>query len=94
MLTRGTIVMPSGQRVPITDQAIRFGRLPDCTVTLNDPNVSRYHAEVRPGVNISIVDLGSTNGTKVNGLTITGEVPLNNGDIVSMGTTHLRFEAA
>ena len=45
-------------------------------------------------MNISIVDLGSTNGTKVNGLTITGEVPLNNGDIVSMGTTHLRFEAA
>ncbi|MEI6403568.1 MAG: DUF3662 and FHA domain-containing protein [Actinomycetota bacterium] len=94
VLTRGTIVMPSGERIPVTDEAIRFGRLPDCTVTLNDPNVSRYHAEVRPGVNISIVDLGSTNGTKVNGLTITGEVPLNNGDIISMGTTHLRFEAA
>ena len=42
-----------------------MGRLPECTITLNDPNVSRRHAEIRPGNEIVIVDDGSTNGTKV-----------------------------
>ncbi|MBK5334204.1 MAG: FHA domain-containing protein, partial [Ilumatobacteraceae bacterium] len=40
-----------------------------------------------------IVDLGSTNGTKINGTRIDGERTLADGDIVSVGSTHLRFEA-
>jgi hypothetical protein len=91
----GTIVMPSGERVTLGSRPATIGRLPDCEVSLNDTNVSRRHAEIRPvGSGYAAVDLGSTNGTKVNGLRIEGERMLNDGDIVSVGSTHLRFEAS
>jgi hypothetical protein len=89
----GRVQMPSGERIVIDDRTISIGRLPECTITLSDPNVSRRHAEIRPENEIVIVDLGSTNGTKVNGLRIEGERVLNDGDIISLGSTHLRFEA-
>lgn len=89
----GRLLLPSGERVVVGTDVVSIGRLPECTITLTDPNVSRRHAEVRPGAQITVVDLGSTNGTKVNGLRITGERPLVDGDIVSLGSTHLRFEA-
>ena len=41
-----------------------------------------------------MVDSGSTNGTKVNGLRIQGEHVLSDEDIISVGSTHLRFEAS
>ncbi len=90
----GRVQLPSGERVNVGQRVVSIGRLPECTITLTDPNVSRRHAEIRPGDEIVIVDLGSTNGTKVNGLRITGERVLADGDIVSMGSTHLRFEAS
>jgi hypothetical protein len=89
----GRLQLPSGERLTIGERVISVGRLPECTITLNDPNVSRRHAEIRPGNEIVIVDLGSTNGTKVNGLRIDGERVLTDGDIISLGSTHLRFEA-
>ena len=91
----GSLVLPSGERIAIGNRTVSIGRLPDCTVPLNDTNVSRRHAEVRPaGSSYVAVDLGSTNGTKVNGTRIDGERMLNDGDIVSVGGTHLRFEAS
>lgn len=90
----GRVQLPSGERVNVGQRVVTIGRLPECTITLTDPNVSRRHAEIRPGDEIVIVDLGSTNGTKVNGLRIQGERVLVDGDIVSMGSTHLRFEAS
>ena len=90
----GRLQLPSGERVTVGHRVVSIGRLPECTVTLNDPNVSRHHAEVRPGGELTIVDLGSTNGTKVNGLRIDGERVLVDGDIVSLGSSHLRFEAS
>jgi Protein of unknown function (DUF3662)/FHA domain len=91
----GSLVLPSGERVALGGKVITIGRLPDCSIPVNDPNVSRRHTEVRPvGSSFVLVDLGSTNGTKVNGLRINGEHVLNDGDIVSVGSTHLRFEAS
>ena len=90
----GRLQLPSGERVTLGHSVVTMGRLPDCTITLNDPNVSRQHAEIRPGSQLIIVDLGSTNGTKVNGLRIDGERVLVDGDIVSLGSSHLRFEAS
>ena len=90
-----TIVLPSGQRLAVTAHAITIGRLPECTIVLNDPNTSRRHAEIRRGMQgTTVVDLGSTNGTKVNGQRITGEHTLAAGDIITVGNTHLRFEAS
>ena len=90
-----TIVLPSGQRLAVTAHAITIGRLPECTIVLNDPNTSRRHAEIRRGLQgTTVVDLGSTNGTKVNGQRITGELTLAAGDIITVGNTHLRFEAS
>ncbi|MCU1503029.1 MAG: hypothetical protein JWM12_2383 [Ilumatobacteraceae bacterium] len=91
----GSLVLPSGERIALGGRVITIGRLPDCSIPVNDPNVSRRHTEVRPvGSSFVLVDLGSTNGTKVNGMRINGEHVLNDGDIVSVGSTHLRFEAS
>ena len=81
--------------VTLSDRTVTIGRLPDCTIALPDANVSRKHTEIRPsGTAFVINDLGSTNGTKVNGIRIEGERTLADGDIVSVGSTHLRFEAS
>jgi pSer/pThr/pTyr-binding forkhead associated (FHA) protein len=91
----GSLVLPSGERIPLAREVITIGRMSDCAVSLTDTNVSRRHAEVRPSARGYVVaDLGSTNGTKVNGTRVQGEQLLADGDIVSVGSTHLRFEAS
>ena len=94
-LGAGSLVLPSGQRIPLGDRAATVGRSSECTVSLNDQNVSRRHAEIRPGGRgYIVVDLGSTNGTMVNGTRINGQQQLADGDIVSFGSTYVRFEAS
>ncbi len=91
----GSLVLPSGERVQLGETTTTVGRLPTCTVTIEDGNVSRNHAEVRVGRSAYVVvDLGSTNGTMVNGVKIPGEHRLSDGDIISFGSTHVRFEAS
>ena len=69
-----------------------IGRLPECQVVLGDPNVSRRHAEVRrTGEGIVVTDLGSTNGTKVNGVSVR-EQHLASGDEITVGSTTLVLE--
>ncbi|MFV0309121.1 MAG: FhaA domain-containing protein [Desertimonas sp.] len=90
----GSLVMPSGQRISLGDRPIDLGRSSECAITLSDQNVSRRHAEVRPGPRgYAVADLGSTNGTMVNGTRIAGEQSLVDGDIVNVGSTYIRFEA-
>lgn len=90
----GSLVLPGGKRIPITDEPVTIGRMADCTIPLSDESVSRRHAEVRRlGSNIVVVDLGSTNGTKVNGAGVR-ERRLADGDEITVGTTSLRFEAS
>lgn len=69
-----------------------LGRSDDAECVLRDPNISRRHAElVRDSAGQwEIVDLGSTNGVKVNGRRVT-EAPLREGDQVTLGTTSFRF---
>jgi hypothetical protein len=91
----GSLVLPSGQRIALGDRPVTIGRMSECTVPLNDQNVSRRHAEIRPGRGAYVVnDLGSTNGTMVNGTRIAGEQRLADGDILSFGSTYVRFEAS
>jgi FhaA, N-terminal domain/FHA domain len=90
-----SIVLPSGQRISLNQGTVTVGRLPECTISINDSNISRKHAEMRQtGGEYVVTDLDSTNGTLVNGIRITGQQRLNEGDIISFGSTHVRFEAS
>src|SRR3546814_19583492 len=44
----GAIVLPSGERFVLGDPVVTIGRLPESVLVLEDPNVSRQHAEIRP----------------------------------------------
>ncbi|MGH9224781.1 MAG: FhaA domain-containing protein [Acidimicrobiales bacterium] len=90
----GSLSLPDGRRIPVGEDPVSIGRLPECDVVLSDPNVSRRHAEVRRrGNDFVVVDLGSTNGTKVNGAGVR-ERRLNDGDEIALGGTRIRFEAS
>jgi hypothetical protein len=86
------LVLPDGTRVAIGEDPVVVGRLPECDVVLNDPNVSRRHAELRrSGEGVVVTDLGSTNGTRVNGVPVR-ERQLASGDEITVGSTSLVFE--
>ena len=90
----GAIVLDNGDRIALSEAVVTIGRLPSCGITVSDPNASRHHAEIRPaGDGYILVDLDSTNGTKVNGTTV-HERRLVDGDVISVGSTKLRFEAS
>ena len=89
----GVLVLPTGEQVVLTEYLVTFGRLPECTVSFDDTNVSRQHAEIRPeGDGFVLSDLGSTNGTKVNGARITRH-RLVDGDRITLGSTVVEFRA-
>jgi hypothetical protein len=70
-----------------------LGRSKDCDVVVNDENVSRRHAEVRPSGGSWVVrDLGSTNGVRVNGHRVRDAQPLRPGDKIEVGVSTLIFE--
>jgi hypothetical protein len=72
---------------------ITLGRSAECDCLLSDPSVSRRHAELRrDGDRWLLRDLGSRNGTRVNGLRVTGETEVRPGDAIALGA--LRFRAA
>jgi pSer/pThr/pTyr-binding forkhead associated (FHA) protein len=82
------------RRVPVSGAPIRIGRGPECELVLRDSRVSRRHARLvaRDGV-LVLTDLGSTNGTMVNGHRI-NEVVLGAGDRIELGETRLVIQAA
>jgi pSer/pThr/pTyr-binding forkhead associated (FHA) protein len=68
------------------------GRSRRCDIVLTDPNVSRQHVEIRrQGDGYMVVDLGSTNGIRVNRRDVKQAV-LQHGDRIELGTTELVFE--
>jgi hypothetical protein len=84
-----------GKAIILGSSGAVIGRSRDCDVTVQDENVSRRHAEVRPSGGAWIVrDLGSTNGVKVNGRKISGAQSLRPGDAIEMGLSRLTFEEA
>jgi hypothetical protein len=86
------LVLPDGSHVELGDGPVTLGRLPECDVVLNDPNVSRRHAEFRRVADgVVVTDLGSTNGTRVNGIPVR-EQQLVSGDEITVGSTTLVFE--
>jgi hypothetical protein len=86
------LILPDGRRVAVGSNPLVIGRLPECDIVLNDSNVSRRHAELRrSGDGVFLTDLGSTNGTRVNGTPVREQI-LASGDEVSVGSTKLIFE--
>jgi predicted component of type VI protein secretion system len=87
------LVVSEGRRLVVGRSGAVIGRSRDCDIVLGDSNVSRRHAEVRPGDDgWTIVDLESTNGVTVNGRRIRGAAPLRGGERIELGTAKVRFE--
>lgn len=84
--------LTTGRTFTLTPARVLIGRAVNCDIVLNDLNVSRTHAEIRRESTAawSVADLGSTNGTLVNGRHI-AEVMLNEGDRITTGTTTFLF---
>ena len=76
----------------LADDIITIGRSPENTIVIDDPTVSARHAEMRlAGENYSLKDVGSTNGTRVNGISII-ETILRFDDRISFGGIDARYE--
>jgi hypothetical protein len=88
------VIMAEGKRMPVGPGGAVIGRSRECDIVLQDSNVSRRHAEIRPtgGDGWTITDLGSTNGVKVNGRRIQGAQSLKRGDVIELGTSRATFE--
>ena len=87
------LVLATGERVLLDGETIKVGRQATCRVAFDDSNVSREHAQIRRGPDgWMILDLGSTNGTKINDIKISDEQLLVNGDEIAFGTSIARFE--
>ena len=77
--------------LPLIGEVLTIGRLPDCDITVKDKGASRRHAQVRTVDGIStLTDLGSTNGTRLNGRTVQTH-RLEDGDRITIGTTVLEY---
>jgi len=89
------VVLQGGKAVshPILDGETILGRHPGCTIQLDSNTVSRRHAQVtKVDENYFIQDLGSGNGTFVNGKQIEGKVQLVHDDRIKLGPILLRFQ--
>jgi Protein of unknown function (DUF3662)/Inner membrane component of T3SS, cytoplasmic domain len=89
---RQAVLVGEGRRNRLAGTRVVIGRSRDCDIVMADPNVSRRHAELRREQDgWSVVDLGSTNGIKVNGQRV-DQASLNDGDRVTLGITDMTFE--
>ena len=84
------------QAYDLNKDIITLGRDITNDIVINDPEVSRHHMRMTRGAGgYTIEDLGSTNGTFVNGQRLTGARPLRNGELIGLGeTVTLSYEMA
>ena len=88
------LITPSGRSVLLTGAPVVIGRHADCDLVLTDEQASRRHAQVEAGADgYVLVDLGSTNGTRLNGEPVEQPAPLTHGDRIEIGRAVVRFES-
>jgi FhaA, N-terminal domain/FHA domain len=93
---RALVVRENGtvRTVSLDKEVVTIGRLTGCDVVLNDKGASRRHAQLRTKDGVTtLTDLGSTNGTRLNGRTVQSGV-LAPGDRITIGSTVLEFRSA
>ncbi len=93
-VTAAWLELPDGTRIELPPRIVTLGRQPESDIVLEDPNCSRRHAELRPeGDSYVLVDLGSTNGSSVNGSQVTTQSLLD-GDALTFGVIVATFRQA
>lgn len=83
--SEGTFRLKEGENI--------VGRDPQCDVFLDTPGVSRRHASIRldsRSKTVLLQDLGSTNGTLLHGRAVAQPTPLNDGDLLTLGSVDVR----
>jgi len=87
------VLLFDGKRLVVGSGGVTLGRSRECEVVVDDPNVSRKHAELRPrGGSWVLTDLGSTNGSSVNGRRIDAPTVVKPGDEIEVGSSVMTFE--
>ncbi len=82
----------AAQRVTLDKERFTIGRSRENDIFLPDQWLSRHHAEIRAGRGgFALVDLGSKNGTLLNGTRLAGEQQLQEGDLITLGEHRLTF---
>jgi len=85
-------LVAAGADYPLRTGTTRLGRGADADIRIDDPGVSRHHADILVGTDTVLRDLGSTNGTYVNGMQIS-EVVLRDGATIRLGSTSMTFRS-
>jgi FHA domain/Protein of unknown function (DUF3662) len=95
LTVKAALVLATGQRFELIGDSVKIGRHESCAIVFADSNVSRVHAQIQHDLTgWYVVDLGSTNGVKVNGTKILKGELLADGDELTFGTTTARFVAS
>jgi pSer/pThr/pTyr-binding forkhead associated (FHA) protein len=78
------------ERIPLRQGETTVGRSPYCSIVIDSPTASRHHAALMlNGIELTVTDLGSRNGTNINGTRITTTTALNVGDVLTIGSREL-----
>ncbi len=83
----------TGIRYPLEGRVMLIGRSSSCGIQLIDESVSRHHVAIKSsGEGFDVEDLGSQNGSQLNGAPLSGRAALRPGDTVTVGATTFVFE--
>ncbi len=83
-----------GRKFEFDRDTITVGRSHENTIQLNDPSVSSQHCHFeRSGDSYSVTDLGSTNGSFVNGMQVSEDIEIHPKDIIQLGDMEIIFDA-
>jgi pSer/pThr/pTyr-binding forkhead associated (FHA) protein len=81
------------REIPLNEEEFLIGRGADCNLRLRISSISRHHCLIRLGTNeATVVDLGSSNGTYLNGQRVRSQAALRNGDEIQVGTCRFLVE--